>query len=278
MKLKVLADNNTIIDRYYLGEPGLSFLLETGGSKILFDMGYSDVFIRNAFKMGESLRDIGQVVFSHGHVDHTWGLDPYIRLMSEWAGEGLSFARPVLTAHDEIFLSRRYGDLREIGSLVSREKTARHFDLRLTREPLELAENLWYLGQIERRHAFEGTLTIGEVFRNGAWEPDQMIDDTALAYKSPEGLVVVTGCSHAGICNIIDQAVAVTGEDRVLDVIGGFHLMEPDSPQVERTGRYFKEKGIESIHPCHCTCLGAKIELARHVGVKPVGAGLILTY
>lgn len=278
MKLKVLADNNTIIDRYYLGEPGLSFLLETDGGKILFDMGYSDVFIRNAFKMGESLRDIDQVVFSHGHVDHTWGLDPYIRLMSEWSGEGLSYGRPVLTAHDELFLSRRYGDLREIGALVSREKTARHFDLRLTRNPFELSENLWYLGQIERRHPFEGTLAIGEVFRNGVWEPDRMIDDTALAYKSPKGLVVVTGCSHAGICNIIDQAVAVTGEERILDVVGGFHLMEPGSPQVERTGRYFKEKGIGAIHPCHCTCLEAKIELARHVRVAPVGAGLCLNY
>jgi len=276
MKLSVLADNNTIIDRYFLGEPGLSFLIEADGQKILFDMGYSDVFIKNAFKLGETLRDIDKVVFSHGHVDHTWGLDPYIRLINEWTIEKLQFKRPRLIAHKDAFLSRRFEEIEEIGSLVSMEKTARHFDMALTNKAFKLTENLWYLGQIERKHDFEGKLAIGEIFKNEKWEADRIIDDTALVYKTDKGLIVISGCSHSGICNIVEQAKGVTGENRIIDVIGGFHLMDPQSPQIDETGKYFRKNGIEKIHACHCTCLEAKIKLASYTKVEAVGSGMII--
>ncbi|MBQ1439018.1 MAG: MBL fold metallo-hydrolase [Solobacterium sp.] len=74
MKLTVLTDNNTIIDRYYLGEPALSFYLEDGDRRILFDTGYSDVFLRNAEALGIDLHAITDIVLSHGHNDHTGGL------------------------------------------------------------------------------------------------------------------------------------------------------------------------------------------------------------
>jgi len=278
MKLRVLADNNTIIDRYFLGEPGLSFLIEADGEKILFDMGYSDVFVKNAFKMGESLRDIDKVVFSHGHVDHTWGLDPYIRLMNEWAIEGIAFKKPTFVAHEEVFSSRRFEQFKEIGSLISEEKCSRHFDMALTNDSFKLTENLWYLGQIERKHDFEGKLAIGEVLRNGKWEPDTITDDTAMAYKMDDGIVVITGCSHAGICNIIEQAKRVTGEKRIIDVIGGFHLMDPESPQIDKTGQYFRDNRVKSTHACHCTCLEAKIKLSQYVKVRAAGSGMAIDY
>ena len=74
MRLTILADNNTLIDAYYLGEPGLSILVEEENNKILFDLGYSDVFMKNAYKMGIDLREVNRIVLSHGHLDHTWGL------------------------------------------------------------------------------------------------------------------------------------------------------------------------------------------------------------
>lgn len=278
MKIKILADNNTLIDRYYTGEPGLSFLVEADGKKILFDMGYSDVFIRNAFRMGETLRDIDMAVFSHGHVDHTWGLDPFIRLMNEWTIEGLPFKKPVMVAHEELFLSRRYEEIDEIGSLISEEKAGRHFNMGLTRKSFRLSENLWFLGEIERKKAFEGKNAIGEIFRNGRWEPDFVIDDTAMAYHAEKGLVIITGCSHGGICNIIEEAKRVTGESRIIDVVGGFHLMDPESVQIEETGKYFKANGVGRIHACHCTCLEAKIGLAQYCKVEETGSGMTLEY
>ena len=74
MKLTVLVDNNTYIDQYYLGEPALSFYIEDGTEKILFDTGYSDAFIKNAEQMGIDLGALTYIVLSHGHNDHTRGL------------------------------------------------------------------------------------------------------------------------------------------------------------------------------------------------------------
>ena len=74
MKLKVLEDNNTFIDNYYLGEPAVSYYIEDGNTKILFDVGYSDAFIKNAQKMNIDLNKINKIVISHGHNDHTGGL------------------------------------------------------------------------------------------------------------------------------------------------------------------------------------------------------------
>ena len=73
MQLTVLVDNNTLIDRYYLGEPGVAYYLEDGDVRILFDVGYSDIFLRNAQALGIDLSRLQQVVLSHGHNDHTRG-------------------------------------------------------------------------------------------------------------------------------------------------------------------------------------------------------------
>lgn len=78
MKLKVLVDNNTFIDMYYLGEPGVSYYIEDGEDKILFDTGYSDAFIKNAENMNINLNKINKLVISHGHDDHTKGLKYFL--------------------------------------------------------------------------------------------------------------------------------------------------------------------------------------------------------
>ena len=141
MKLTVLVDNNTLIDRYFLAEPGLSFLIEDSGLKVLFDVGYSDIFITNARKMGINLLDIDYLVFSHGHLDHTWGLDPLVRHFTEARIEGLPQGSPGLVAHPLALRSKRMEGVGEIGSLLSLEKLKEHFELRLSSTPLWLNEN-----------------------------------------------------------------------------------------------------------------------------------------
>ena len=104
LSLSVLVDNNTLIDRYFLGEPGLSILIETGDRRILFDTGYSDAFIRNAETMGIDLLDLDYVVLSHGHLDHTWGL---VHLVQKLAGaeiHSLSHKKPVLLPIRIVFI------------------------------------------------------------------------------------------------------------------------------------------------------------------------------
>jgi len=280
MKLTVLLDNNTLIDHYFLGEPGVSYLLQEGDTTVLFDVGYSDAFIRNAQKMPDvDLLAVDVLVLSHGHMDHTWGLLPLAQLYSEAMFEGRSFERPALVAHPAVFQSRTLGDLGEIGSIISAERLTGHFDVRFSREPVWLTERLVFLGEIERTNDFEAQSPIGTVVTGQQEEEDDyLLDDTALAYRSSQGLVIVTGCSHAGICNIVEQAKRVCGEERVVDVLGGFHLLDPSEEQLQGTLDYMRTLQPAEVHACHCTDLASKIALAGVANLKELGVGMVFEY
>ncbi|WP_299979788.1 MBL fold metallo-hydrolase [Desulfobacula sp.] len=276
MRLTVLVDNNTLIDRYFLAEPGLSFLIEVEGLSVLFDTGYSDIFIKNAQKMGKDLNHLDFIVLSHSHLDHTWGIEPFIRYFAELEIEHRSFSRPALVAHPKSLTGAGADGFREFGSLISKDRLAKHFDLSLSKEPQFLTEHLVFLGEIPRTNDFEGDLTFGR--KDGASEDDKVIEDSALVCKTSKGLVIITGCSHAGICNIIEYAKKICGDQQILDVIGGFHLQNPSKHQLDGTISYFENLHPIEIHACHCTDLTSKIALSKVVNLKEVGVGLTLQY
>ncbi|MBP1910706.1 MBL fold metallo-hydrolase [Methanolobus bombayensis] len=278
MKLTVLIDNNTLIDRYLLGEPGVSYFIEADDKKLLFDTGYSDAFIRNAQKLNINLLDIDHVVLSHAHLDHTWGLDPLIKLYTEAQIEGMDHSEPDLIAHPLIFNSRTYCGLQEIGTLLSTDKLSKFFSLRLSSEPLWITENAVFLGEIPRRFDFEHDPLESKIIIDGKQTDDEILDDTALAIKTENGLVIVTGCSHSGICNIIEYAKEVCNEDKIVDIIGGFHLQNPPDIKMRGTVDYFRDLNVKEVHACHCTDLGSKIELAKVCDLKEVGCGLQIEY
>lgn len=278
MKITVLIDNNTFIDRYFLGEPGVSYLIETEGQKILFDVGYSDAFITNAWKLSINLLDVDTVVLSHGHLDHTWGLMPLVQLYTEGMIEQHQRKRPRLVTHPNTLSTRRLGDLPEIGSLLLEDKLSGYFDLELGRKPVQLTERLIFLGEIERTNEFEAQEPMGKVLDDGVETDDFLIDDSALVYRSPDGLVIISGCSHSGICNIVEYAKKVCGDERVVDIIGGFHLLDPPKEQLQGTIEYMKSLRPGAVHACHCTDLNSKIALASVVDLGEVGVGLVLEY
>jgi len=278
MKLTVLVDNNTLIDRYLLGEPGVSYFIEEGSKILLFDVGFSDVFIRNAQKMNIDLSSLDFVALSHAHLDHTWGLVNLIQLWTEAAFEGNRHKKPAFVAHPSVFLKRSIKDVYEIGSLISEEMLSRFFSIKLSREPMWLTEKLDFLGEIQRNNDFDAKTPVGKVYKSGSWEDDYVTDDSALAYRSEQGLVVITGCSHAGICNIVEKAKEVCQDTRVVDIIGGFHLQDPEKEQLQATLQYMKQLQPLEVHACHCTDLRSKIVLSQIVDLREVGSGLRLEY
>ncbi len=277
MELTVLSDNNTLTDRYFLGEPGLSFHIREGGRRVLFDCGYSDVFCRNAGRAGIDLGALDTVALSHGHLDHTWGLAALLACWAGRAAEGRPVPRPVLVAHPEA-LAPRFCDGAPIGALLGEAALADFFDVRLTREPLWLSRRLVFLGEIPRRLPFEAGPPIGERRVAGGTVPDDVPDDSALAYLGDGGLVIVTGCSHAGICNIVAHAREVTGEGRLAAVVGGLHLLDPGPGRLEATVDFLRAAGPAALYPCHCTGLAARMALTRAAPVVEVGAGLVLAF
>ena len=276
MKLTVLVDNNTLIDRYFYAEPALSFFIEVDNKKILFDTGYSDIFIRNAEKMDIELADVDIVVLSHGHNDHTWGLTHLIKYYDNPRNQGKQKIKtPLLVAHPLTFLPKIDNDV-TIGNVLSNDTLSKYFNLLLSREPVVLTENLIFLGEIKRTNDFETENSIGQILENGVKKDDFLLDDSALVYKSDKGLVIITGCSHPGICNIIEAARKICADDRVISVIGGFHLLNPSFSQLQGTLNYMDKIQPESIYACHCTDLKSKIELSKVTNLKEVGSGLVI--
>lgn len=264
MKLTVLTDNNTYIDQYYLGEPALSFFIETESKNILFDTGYSDVFSKNAEALGLDLSSADYIVFSHGHDDHTKGLSCVPQS---------KFAKAHIIAHPNCFDKKYVGDL-YVGSPCSKEELSAKFSCTFTGKPTELCKNLWYLGQIPRVFGYENAL-VGETEKDGVRVPDYLFDDTALVYKSEKGLFIITGCSHSGICNITEYAKKVCNEDKIYGIIGGFHLFDDDEKLAE-TVDYFVNNKIEMLYPCHCVSLAAKHRMMEKLNVHEVGVSLVI--
>jgi 7,8-dihydropterin-6-yl-methyl-4-(beta-D-ribofuranosyl)aminobenzene 5'-phosphate synthase len=226
LSLTVLVDNTTFTDHDYCGEAGLSFLLETAGKKILFDTGLSGLFLSNAEKMGIGLSDLDFLVLSHGHIDHTGGLPVLIRYLAAAMPDGKPPRVPRLIAHPRCFWQKEK-DSRKNGSTVDEEEIKRHFPTILSEKPVWITDDLVFLGEIPRRFVFEqgdpGKRMVHQP--DGNTEPDHLPDDTALAFRSAEGIVIITGCSHTGICNITEYAREVCGEKHVRDIIGGVYLL-----------------------------------------------------
>ena len=277
MKLTVLMDNHTLIDQYYLGEPGLAYDLQMDDHHLLFDTGYSDAYLKNAEKMEIDWKTWDTIVISHGHSDHTWGLIPLAQRLTEASMQKKALNKPRILAHPGAFESKWKDDV-EVGAILSNDSLNRIFTPELTKKPQQITDRLTYLGEIVRSNDFENVKTFGKVIYNGFEEADRVMDDTALAYRTDAGLVIITGCAHAGICNTIEHAKHVCNEDRILDVIGGFHLMEAPAETLDRTISYLMKQDLRHIYAAHCTDLQAKIALASQLAVKEVGVGMTLEY
>ena len=113
---------------------------------------------------------------------------------------------------------------------------------------------------------------------DGSAREDHILDDSALAFRTDKGLVIITGCSHAGICNIAEQAKTVCGNNRIIDIIGGLHLIKPSPARLKKTGEYLRDLHLLSLHACHCTSLASKIVLSGYCPVQEVGTGMKLEW
>lgn len=272
MKLSILIDNTVRYGTGLLkGEHGFSALIETEGKRVLFDTGYSGLVVDNARVMNIDLSTIDCLALSHGHRDHTAGLRAILK------DRELSGVKTPLTvyAHPETFFRKRNNG-ESISSPMTEEEVAERCDLRLSKDPVRLTERLTYLGEIPRENDFEVS-PLGQVLRNGVWEDDFVPDDSGIVYRSNDGLVVIGGCSHSGIFNIITCAIKICGTEKIAAVIGGFHL-QGQKVQTERTLEAFRKANIKKMYPCHCTSLDARLRLNEVGQVHDIGVGFVLKW
>lgn len=241
-----------------LAEHGFAALVTAtrGGQsrRLLFDTGLSPTgCVDNLRRLGHDPADIESIVCSHGHFDHATGLSG---LVTALGGKNM----PVLI-HPEFWNRRRLAipgrDPFELPTTSRRALEGAGFDIVEGRQPsFVLGGSLLITGEVDRTTDFERGFAIHEAFRGGRWEPDPLIlDDQALiAHVAGKGLVVLTGCGHAGIINIVRYAKRLTGIDNVYAVIGGFHLNGPlFEPVIGPTCDAFAELRPEVLVPAHCT-------------------------
>lgn len=254
LQITLLCENEAS-GMIWRAEWGFSAWIEHAGVRVLFDLGFSDVWRFNAAHAGIDLESVDWIAFSHIHRDHTRGL----------LSHGFSSRKPVLLhprvmeppphiAEDAANAARDYAEIQQV--------LRRDFDIRASQGPLEFAPGAWFLGEIPRVTSFE----------KGAFFEDPMPDDTALAFVTNGGVVVVSGCSHAGICNICEAAKSVTGLP-LHGVIGGFHLLHSEDPPIEATLAYFKAQAPKILLPMHCVAFDILARFHAELGTQKLGAG-----
>ncbi len=259
IKIVVLNDNRCSNNEFEC-EHGISLYIEYNGKKLLFDAGQTDIFIRNAKKLDVDLDELDAIILSHGDYDH---------------GNGLKYLskKVKLICHPDYVLTRiskRTGN--NNGLNQSREELMKNFDLIETRDPYYVDNGIIFLGEIERNNDFEKNANLPAYDENGSTYIH--LDDSGLCIDTQDGLIVISGCAHSGICNTIEYAKKITGKDTVLAVIGGFHLKNIDY-QTERTIDYMKNNNIRNILLAHCTsdlvCEKFKQELPEQTVVIETG-------
>ncbi len=240
-------------------EHGLSLYIRIDEYAFLFDTGQSDVYINNAKKLNVDLDKIDTIVLSHGHYDHANGLKFFDKKVN-------------LITHPDCFnyrVSKRTGTYG--GMNLNKDEIVEKFNLITSVEPYKVVDDVYYLGQVKRTIEWEGK-KFPMVIKDGT--DDIVLDDSGLLIKTSKGLIIISGCAHSGICNTIEYAKEVTKENKVLAVMGGFHLKEINDATMKTLG-YIKNNDIESIYLSHCTddivCDYFRDNLSIKVNVMKVG-------
>lgn len=222
--------------------------------RILFDAGLNpDTMVTNMRRLRLDPRDVEIIVLSHGHSDHTTGLDGFIRAVGRPSlpviihPDGWNRRRMVLPGRDPI----------EMPTTSRRALEGAGLEIIEERQPSFLLDHsVLITGEVDRTSGFEPGFPPQQALRDGRWEPDPLVlDDQALIlHVAGKGLVVLTGCGHAGIVNITRYARRLTGIDEVYAVLGGFHLGGPlFEPLIPRVCDELAILSPAVIVPAHCT-------------------------
>ncbi len=283
LTVTVVAEDSVAYETPYLGQHGISLFLNAVRGEtsvnILMDVGQNPkALLTNMELLSISPGSIDMIVLTHCHYDHTQGL---VEIIKATGKRNL----PVV-AHPDLFRVHVITDpfLRYIGVPgEDRNKVVEEAGgiLCLVSDPLELMPGLMTSGEIQMLTDYEEVGMALKTIRNGNVSEDSVVDDLSLfAVVKNRGLVVMTGCGHRGIVNIVRQGVRNTDTRKIASVIGGFHLIESSDEKIEKTAEGLKDLDIDSVKAGHCTGFKAQVEL-YHVfkdAFSPMHAGDIYRF
>jgi 7,8-dihydropterin-6-yl-methyl-4-(beta-D-ribofuranosyl)aminobenzene 5'-phosphate synthase len=271
-----------LADSRGIGEWGFSALVEADGHRLLFDTGARpETVLRNAEELGVDLADVSEVVLSHHHGDHTGGLLVLRRELARKnpAALGRAYVAP------GIFLSRLReggGESNETIALKAPYEASGGTFVEIT-QPTQIFPGGWLTGPVPRTHPernWSGNTRIKTA--TGSVE-DNLPEDMSLVLNTARGLVLVSGCGHAGIINTLEYAQAKVQKAPVFAALGGFHLFPASDEVLDWTAEKLRGMGVGNLLGAHCTGIEAVYVLRRrlnldrrHCVVGAVGSGFDL--
>lgn len=270
MRATVVVDNRKNGD--IQGEWGLCIYIEYGDQKILLDVGASNLFARNAEKLGISLKKVDMAVLSHAHYDHANGMEAFFQnndkakfYLRETCGENCYFKKWFITKYIGIpkHILEKYPDR-----------------IIFAKGDTKLCEGVYLIP-----HKTEGLSEIGKrekmyQHRDRKWYPDDFSHEQSLVFETQKGLVIFNSCSHGGAVNIINEVAATFPDKKVYALIGGFHLFNKPVSEVQALGKKIRETGIAYVCTGHCTGGKAYAALQEELGDKlhQLQVGLVMEF
>ncbi|MGM0431631.1 MAG: MBL fold metallo-hydrolase [Spirochaetota bacterium] len=248
-ELVVIADNIVAGKGDLLGENGLAVSIDIDGRKYLFDTGHGRTLLHNAAMLHVPLYNLDGVIVSHGHWDHTGGLPEVLK----WYDSLAVYAHPLLfntryrvNSNGE----KVYGGIPYTDGFLA----ARGASFLFTDNVRKIDKGFYLTGEIPRKHAFEvADLENRFIEIDGKVVEDIILDEQAAVITTELGLIIISGCSHAGLINSIDYAVSITGCQTVYCVIGGTHLGFAEQKQISSTIERLHDYDIQRLIVGHCT-------------------------
>jgi 7,8-dihydropterin-6-yl-methyl-4-(beta-D-ribofuranosyl)aminobenzene 5'-phosphate synthase len=248
LRLAILCDNSVKVGaRGIMGEHGFAALLTAGQERVLFDTGQTGTVLVNNIRVMKTATP-GIVVLSHGHYDHSGGLLGYAGACARPCSlytQSSAFAKRLKKVRDglqDISMPFSKGALADAG-----------YEIRESDSP-QLISNWLATSGIIQRESFEQPETEFFVVEGGIAKKDTFLDDSAVAVNvCGKGLVIVTGCAHAGVINTARHFMRLLGEERIHAIVGGFHLVDASEEKMGKTISALEELRPEYIVPGHCT-------------------------
>jgi len=249
MRIVTLIENY-VSEEGLFAEHGLSFYIETDKQKILFDTGQTGLFIQNAKKLEININEVDSLVLSHGHYDHTGGLNSFLENNS----------KANVYAKQDTFIPKYSGKTRFVGTKYNEDLLNNR--LVYVDAITEIAENIFIMPDINIHNPVDTNFKGFNKKAGSDFFPDEFDDELFMVIKHREKINIITACSHRGITNICNTAT----EHFKLPVgliLGGFHMKDCKTLQYVDITHYFRSLKPESIGVCHCTGIEKFAELYR---------------
>lgn len=263
--LRIQVLSTMLADSAGFGEWGFAALVEVDGRKILFDTGaHPDTVLNNARALRVDLSSVRDVILSHNHLDHTAGLVTLRKAMMAEQPDALSRVH----VGKGIFLSRPAPNGSESNSVMAMkpeyERTGGKFIEH--EKPVQLQPGVWLTGPVPRVHNERNWGISSRPLRTASGTTEDNIpEDVSMVFDTDAGLVVLSGCGHAGIVNTVEYSRRVVREAPVLAAVGGFHLFALDDEKLNWTADRLRGFGLKNFLGAHCTGVEATYRIRDRV-------------